>query len=125
MLFVDFVASEQFGVIAEIAQEPAQLPQRFRAAIEPAGDDLSGESAGFKDGETQGVIGLLCMPAELGAVHPNQEDTVGNLVSGTAIGGVQAWDLAFHAAPSFCAEVAVELAEQGIAVFLGPVGQVL
>ena len=37
---------------------------------------------------------------------------------------MQAGDLAFHAAPSFLAEIAVELAEQGIAVLLGPVGQV-
>ena len=36
--FVHFVASEQFGVVAEVAQEPVQLPQGFRAAIEPAGE---------------------------------------------------------------------------------------
>ena len=33
---IDLVAAEQFGVVAEIAQEPAELPQGFRGAIEPA-----------------------------------------------------------------------------------------
>ena len=100
---VDFVASEQFGVVAEVAQEPVQLPQGLRAAIEPAGDDLSGKPAGLKDGQSQCVIGLLCLPLKPGPLHPNQEDSVRNLVGGTAIGGVQAGDLAFHAAPSFWA----------------------
>jgi hypothetical protein len=34
-------------------------------------------------------------------LHANQEDAVGDVIGGTAIGGVQAGDLAFHAAPSF------------------------
>jgi hypothetical protein len=38
---------------------------------------------------------------KLGSLHRNQENSVGDLVGGTAIGGVQAGDLAFHAAPSF------------------------
>jgi hypothetical protein len=38
---------------------------------------------------------------KLDSLHLNEEDPVGDLVGGTAIGGVQAGDLAFHAAPSF------------------------
>ena len=68
--FVDFVASEQFGVVAEVAKEPVQLPQGPRAAIEPAGNDLTGKSAGLKDGQRQGVIGLLCLPLKPGLVAP-------------------------------------------------------
>jgi hypothetical protein len=34
-------------------------------------------------------------------LHPDEEDSVGDLDGGTAIGGVQSGDLAFHAAPSF------------------------
>ena len=51
---------------------------------------LPGESAGLKDGESEGVIGLLCMPAILGSFDADEEDAVGHLVGGTAIGVVQA-----------------------------------
>ena len=84
---VHFVASEEFGVVAEVAQEPVQLPQGLRAAIEPAGNDLSGEPAGLKDGQRKRVVRLLCLPLKLSPLHLNQEDSVGNLVSGTTIGG--------------------------------------
>ena len=99
--FVHLVASEQFGVVAEVAQEPVQLPQGFRAAIEPTRKDVPGEPAGFKNGQRECVIGLLCLPLEFGSLNANEEYPVGDLVGGTAIGGVQAGDLAFHAAPSF------------------------
>jgi hypothetical protein len=36
---------------------------------------------------------------------------------------VQAGDLAFQAAPSFC-PVAVELAKKGVPIFFGPIGRV-
>jgi hypothetical protein len=42
----------------------------------------------------------LCLATELDTLHANQEDSVGDLIGGTAIGFVQASDLAFHAAPS-------------------------
>ena len=38
--------------------------------------------------------------------------------------GAQRLEIAPHAAPSLFLGIAVELAEQGVAVFLGPVGQV-
>ena len=98
---VHFIASEQLGVVAKVAQEPVQLPQGFRAAIEAAGKDVAGKPAGLKNGQSQRVVGLLRLPTKLDSLHPNQEDSVGDLVGGTAIGGMQAGDLAFHAAPSF------------------------
>ena len=81
----------------------------------------------FKDGEAQDVERLRRVPAVLGAVDADEEDAVGDTVAGSLGRLAQALDAAFHAAPSFSlrSEVAVELAEQGIAVFFGPVGQVL
>ena len=38
-----FVAFEQLGIIAEVAQEPVQLSQRFRVAIHARGKNLSGK----------------------------------------------------------------------------------
>ncbi len=34
---VEFISTQQIGVIAEIAQEPAQAPQSFWCAVDPAG----------------------------------------------------------------------------------------
>ena len=50
---------------------------------------MASESAGLKNGKSERVIGLLCLPAKMDSLHPNQEDSVGDLVRGTAIGGVQ------------------------------------
>ena len=99
--FVHFIASEQLGVIAEVAQKPVQLPQGFRAAIEPARKRVTSKSAGFKNVQSQRVVRLLCLPLKLRTLHLNEKNSVGNLVGRTTIGGVEAGDLAFHAAPSF------------------------
>ena len=37
-LFIHLIPTEEFGVVAEIAQEPIQLPERSFGAIEPAGE---------------------------------------------------------------------------------------
>lgn len=87
--------------MAEIEQEPIQLLQGFRSAIQPARQDVATKPAGRKNGQCEGVVGLLGLPTKLSALHANQEDSVRDLVGGTAIGGVQAGNLAFHAAPSF------------------------
>jgi len=48
--FIDFIATEQFDIVAKVAQEPVELPEGFRIAIEAAGNDMVGESPGFEDG---------------------------------------------------------------------------
>ena len=62
--------------------------------------DWPAEFVGLEDGESEDVEGFLGMPAELGAIDPDEKDTVGNL--GTRIAGRfgEAWDLAFHATAS-------------------------
>lgn len=101
LAFVHFVAAEQFGIVAKVAQEPVQLPQGFRVAVEAAGNDVVGESAGLKNGKAKGVVRLLCLPPKVDHCDADQEDPVGDLVGSAAIGGVQTGDLAFHAAPAF------------------------
>jgi hypothetical protein len=46
-LVVDLVAPEQIGVIAEIAQEPAELPQCLGGAIDAGGKTARGKLSGF------------------------------------------------------------------------------
>src|SRR5208283_619538 len=84
---VDFIASKQFGVVAEIAQEPVELPEGLRVAIEPARNEVPSKPAGLKNGQSQGVIGLPFLSIKPDSLHLNQEDSIRDLVSGTAIGG--------------------------------------
>ena len=97
---VDFIASEQVGVVEKIAQEPTELPQGFRRAVHPSGDHAAGEFPWFQDGEAQNVKGLRWMKAVLGAVDADEEHAVGHSI-GRGVGRLaQALDSAFHAAPS-------------------------
>src|SRR5579864_1707348 len=97
---VELVASEELGVIAEVAQEPAQLPQRFFGAIDPAGKQAADEMLGFEDGKLDGVEGLLGMPAVLRPLDADQIDTIGHL--GGLSGLVQAREAVLQATTSFC-----------------------
>ena len=79
---------------------------------------MVGESEGLKNGQTKRVVRLLCLPPEVGTRDAHQEDSIGNLVGGAAIGGMQT---GVSCGTCFLAEIAVELTEQGITVFLCPV----
>src|ERR1035437_6660548 len=84
---VHLVASEQLDVVAEVAQEPVQLPQCFCGAIESARQDVAKKPVGLKNGQSQRVVRFLSLPTKLGSLYPNQEDPVRNVVRGTTIGG--------------------------------------
>src|SRR5438105_396890 len=79
--FVKLVVREEFRVIAEVPQKPAQLPQSFRSAVEPAGDRSSTELARLEDRKTQCIKRLLRVPAVLDTFHSNQEHTIGTSFS--------------------------------------------
>ena len=76
--FVDLITSQQFGVLAEIPQEPVQFPQGSRAAIDPARKDLPGKPPGLTNGQSERVVSPQCLPLKLRSLHTNQEDTVGD-----------------------------------------------
>jgi len=78
-LLVDLFVGQQFRVIEKIPQEPAQLPHRFLRAVETTHDGLTGQGAGLENGESEDVERFMGVPAELGAINPNEEDAVGNL----------------------------------------------
>ena len=81
-LVIDLFSPEQLGVVAEIAQKPAQLPQGLGGAVQAAGHEAPGQFVGFEDGEARIVIGLLLVPAILGPIDPDQEQPVRNSVAG-------------------------------------------
>jgi hypothetical protein len=68
--------------------------------IEAADDGLPNEHAGFKDGESEDIERFVSVPAELGAIDPNEEYAVWNLGPRIAGSFGEAGDLAFHATTS-------------------------
>src|ERR1039457_4993777 len=99
-LLIDLFVGQQFRVIEEIPQEPAQLPHRFLRAVETTHDGLPCGGTRFKDGESEDIERFVGMPAELGTINPNEEDPVGNLRTRIAGSFGEAWDLTFHATTS-------------------------
>src|SRR5580692_2516177 len=55
LLFVNFIPTQQIGVIAEIPQEPAELPEGSRGAIESAGQGMALLFLGFENAKPKDV----------------------------------------------------------------------
>src|SRR5580704_19688357 len=68
LTFIDFIPVDQFGVVAEVPQEPIQLPQGFGIAIEPAGNNVTAKAAGLKNNQGQGVIRFVGIATKLNSV---------------------------------------------------------
>src|SRR3989442_4614754 len=101
--FIHLVSAEQVEVIAEVPQEPAELPHGLGGAVEPSGDALPDMFFRLEDAEAQGEEGLLRMPAIEDALDPNQEESLQGVAS---VRGnlMQTWDVALHDfASSHCA----------------------
>ena len=79
ILVVDFVVAKQVSVVAEVAQEPSELPKRFGRAIDAAGKGFAFELLRLKDSETEEVKGLLRVPAILGSLHADEEQSIGDV----------------------------------------------
>jgi hypothetical protein len=97
---IQFIAAQQFGVIAEIAQELGELPQRLGRAVEASGKGSVEEWFRLKNAEANGVIGLLFVPAVLYALDPDQVQAIGDFARGQS-GLGEARKAAFHAAQAF------------------------
>src|SRR5689334_18849266 len=62
---IDFIAAQQFDIVAKVAQEPVELPEGFGSAIKSAGNDVVEKAAGLENVERKRVIGFLCLSAKL------------------------------------------------------------
>jgi hypothetical protein len=49
---------------------------------------MSAKSDGLKNGQSERVVRLLCMTLKPDSLHANEEDAVGDLIGGAAIGGM-------------------------------------
>ena len=81
---------------------------------------------GLKDCEADFVKGIPPVPAILRANDPHEEEARREPSPSRKRGirRAERFEIAFHADISLCAEIAVELAEQGIAIFFCPIGEV-
>ena len=122
-LLLNLISPEQFGVIAEVAQEPGQFPEGFLGAVDATRNRASGQWLGLEDGEAEEVVRFVPVPAILSAVDPDQEQPIRYLHGRRRIGSRADLECGASSSTFLAAEIAVELAEQGIAVFLGPIGQ--
>ena len=75
-LFIDLVPGEEFRVIVEIPQEPAEFPKRALGAVESPREGKCFMGSRLQDAEAQGEEGLLGMPAIGGPFDPDKEEPV-------------------------------------------------
>ena len=47
---IDFIATQQFDIVAKVAEEPVELPEGFGIAIQTSGNDVAGKSARLQNG---------------------------------------------------------------------------
>src|SRR5271157_5803533 len=92
---IDFVSEEQVVFVAEIPQEPVQLPQGLRRAIEPPGEGLARQFFGFEDRELEGKERLFAMPTIGGLRDSDEEHSFEEIVAVLGL-QMQAREMAFH-----------------------------
>jgi hypothetical protein len=94
-LFVEFVSAQQVGVIAEISQKPAQSPECFGCAVNPASEGMAAVFLGFNDRESHEIKRSGRVPSIEGSFDSNQEDTFKGICAISAF-VMQAGDVACH-----------------------------
>src|SRR5579864_6272547 len=85
LALINFIAVQQLSVIAKIAQEPVEFPECFRAAIEPAGQNVVRESARFNHSESDSVVLFRCIWTKLHPLNANQENPIRSQANSGAI----------------------------------------
>jgi hypothetical protein len=96
---IDFVSAHQVGVVAEIPQEPAELPKCFGGAVKTTVKRTTLIFTRFKDTELQNVKWSLRMPPVESSIDANQEDAFQRIIT-CGLFTVQTGNMAFHDATS-------------------------
>jgi hypothetical protein len=73
---IDLVVMEQLGVITEVAEKPAELPESLLSTVQTSNESLLLNGFGFQDNKTQFEKRLLRLPAEESTVDSNKEETL-------------------------------------------------
>ena len=70
---IDLILGEQFHVIAKIAEEPIELPERPFGRVKPAGERAALKGVGLEHNESDLQESLLRMPAVGSPFDADQE----------------------------------------------------
>src|SRR5262249_21559771 len=97
---IDLVEFEEFRVVAEVPQEPVELPQVLCAAGEPGSEPIACKRSRLYNQELNSVERFLPVPTILDSLDTHQEQTVSNGFAGACAGLVKAGNIALHAAPA-------------------------
>ena len=92
---IHLILAERLHVVAEIAQEPIELPKGPFGRVEPAGEGSALERFGFEHHESNLQESLLRMPAVGGPFDANQEQPFQWPVT-ILLTGMKTRDMAFH-----------------------------
>jgi len=93
--FVNFISTKQVCVIAEIAQEPAEPPQCFGCAIDPASQGMAAVFFRLKHGQSQEIEGSGGVPTIERPIHTDEEDSF-ELIGAISAFAMQAGNMARH-----------------------------
>jgi hypothetical protein len=93
--FVDLISAKEFGVIAEISEEPGELPKRSFRAVESSGKGQCLMGGWFKDAEAKRQKGLLRMPAIRSPLDTNQKQPI-EIAGYTVMSRLQTRNMSSH-----------------------------
>jgi hypothetical protein len=92
---IHLVPVEQIGVIAEIAQEPIQLPERSFGAIQPTREGSCGKRFRLENDQANGKERFLGMPAIGSSIDSNEEQALEKTVA-ILVSRMQTGNVSFH-----------------------------
>ena len=75
-LFIDLISCEQFSVVAEVTQKPAELPERSIRALEASIEGQCLIRSWLDDAKAKREERFLRMPAIGGSFHADQEQAL-------------------------------------------------
>jgi hypothetical protein len=73
--FVEFVSTQQIGLIAKIAQEPTQPPECFGCAVNPPSEEMAAVLFRLEHGQSQEIEGSGGVPTIEHPIHMDEEDS--------------------------------------------------
>jgi hypothetical protein len=92
---IEFISTQQISVIAEIAEEPAEPPERFGCAIDPSSECMVLVFFGFENRQSHEIERSGRMPTIERTFHTDEEDTL-KLIGSVFAFAMKAWNMPLH-----------------------------
>jgi hypothetical protein len=121
---VDLVSPNEFGIVDEVTQETNRASTWPWPCNRDARKSYGREFARLEYGEAKQVKRLLGVPAIQGSIHADEKHTIWHVAPPTSR-MTRSQEFGASCRTFLVAEIAVELAEQGITIFLRPSGKLI